>query len=70
MLKLLGKADPGDADCFNVRVEGLRIVTAYVRFWPRLEMSRSFVLSELGRILFVRQNRLGMRLWGSKASRS
>jgi len=37
-----------------------------VQFWPRLEMSRSFVLSELRRFLNVRQFRLEMQLGRSK----
>jgi len=31
-----------------------------MQFWPRLEMARSFVLSELQSFLFVGQNRLEM----------
>ena len=34
-------------------------------FWPRLENFLSFVLSELGRFLFVGQNRLEMGVLGA-----
>jgi hypothetical protein len=37
-----------------------------VQFWPRLENARSFVLSELQRILFVSQNRLEIAEQGSE----
>jgi hypothetical protein len=36
------------------------------RFWNRLENARSFVLSELQRILFVSQNRLEIAEQGSE----
>jgi len=36
-------------------------VTHVVRFWPRVEMGRSFVLNKLRRILLVGQNRVEMR---------
>jgi len=35
-------------------------------FWPRLEKFLSFVLSELGRFLFVGQNRLEMGKIGAE----
>jgi hypothetical protein len=41
-------------------------VSDVVRLWPRVEMSRSFVLRELRRILHICQNRVEMQLGGSK----
>jgi hypothetical protein len=38
-----------------------RTVLSHAQFWPRLETSRSFVLSKLRRILNVGQFRLEMR---------
>ncbi len=41
---------------------GCDILIAQVQFWPRVEMSRSFVLSELRRFLHIAgQNRLEMQ---------
>ena len=41
-------------------------VTLAVRLWPRVEMSRSFVLRELRRILHICQNRVEMQPRNSK----
>jgi hypothetical protein len=41
-------------------------VTRAVQLWPRVEMSRSFVLSELRRFLHIGQNRVEMQARSSK----
>jgi len=44
-------------------------VTLAVRLWPRVEISRSFVLRELRRFLHIWQNRVEMRLGRPNPSR-
>jgi hypothetical protein len=42
-------------------------VTVAVRLWPRVEMSRSFLLRELRHILHIWQNRVEMQTRSSKS---
>jgi len=42
------------------------MVNADVRLWPRVEICRAFVLSELRRILYFEQNRVEVRFPGPK----
>jgi hypothetical protein len=45
----------------SARLKPCPDVTHAVRFWPRVELARSFVLSELHPFLLLSQNRVEMR---------